>query len=183
MNIKEELSHFINQYGGKLLGYGSHGCVFNPNYQCDIDDIKDESLISKIIPKSSSYEEYYNIIKLNINLIDSYDKFFVIPLNICELKEAFLNDEFKTCPMILENKYQTDELFNIVQPYAGVDLHKVITRSKTLGEYIPDPNKVLLHFFNLLIGLGLLNKYDCVHRDIKPANITLLKGGLARFIE
>lgn len=183
MNIKDELSHFIKQYGGELLGYGSHGCVFGPNYKCNIDDIRDENLISKIIPKSHSYEEYYNIIKLNINLIDSYDKFFVIPINICELKEVFLNEEFKTCPIILEKKFETDDLFNIIQPYAGADLSKIIRSNNMLAKYIPDPNKVLLHFLNLLIGLGLLNKYDCVHRDIKPGNITLLKGGLARFID
>ena len=183
MNIKDELSHFIKQYGGELLGYGSHGCVFGPNYKCNIDDIRDENLISKIIPKSHSYEEYYNIIKLNINLIDSYDKFFVIPINICELKEEFLNEEFKTCPIILKKKFETDDLFNIIQPYAGVDLSKIIRSSNMLAKYIPDPNKVLLHFLNLLIGLGLLNKYDCIHRDIKPGNITLLKGGLARFID
>ena len=93
MNIKEELKHFITQHGGKLLGSGSHGCVFGPNYKCNLDDIRDENLISKIIPKSSSYEEYYKIIKLNINLIKSYEKFFVIPLNICELRSQFLNEE------------------------------------------------------------------------------------------
>lgn len=183
MNIKEELKHFITQHGGKLLGSGSHGCVFGPNYKCNLDDIRDENLISKIIPKSSSYEEYYKIIKLNINLIKSYEKFFVIPLNICELRSQFLNEEFDTCPMLLENNYQLDDLFNIIQPYAGYDLHKIITDRVTLNEYIPEREKLLLHFFNLLVGLGLLNKYDCVHRDIKPANITLLKGQIAKFID
>ncbi len=183
MNIKEELGHFITQYGGKLLGSGSHGCVFGPNYKCNIDDIRDENLISKIIPKSNSYEEYYKIIKLNINLIESYRKFFVIPQNICDLKEQFLNDEIDACPMISDGSYQTDDLFNIIQPYAGYDLHKIITNRRTLAEYIPESDKLLLHFLNLLIGLALLNKYDCVHRDIKPANITLLKGRLSRFID
>mgnify|MGYP001347786750 CR=1 FL=1 len=183
MNIKEELSHFIKQYGGKLLGSGTYGCVFGPNYQCNIDDIKDENLISKIIPKSASYEEYYNIIKLNIHLIESYEKFFVIPQNICELKEQFLNEEFNSCPMVSNGEYQPEDLFNIIQPYAGYDLHKIVTHRNILTEYIPESDKLLLHFFNLLVGLGLLNKYDCVHRDIKPANITMLKGKLARFID
>ena len=85
--------------------------------------------------------------------------------------------------MLLENNYQLDDLFNIIQPYAGYDLHKIITDRVTLNEYIPEREKLLLHFFNLLVGLGLLNKYDCVHRDIKPANITLLKGQIAKFID
>ena len=183
MNVKEELSHFINQYGGKLLGSGTYGCVFGPNYKCNIDDIRDENLISKIIPKSASYEEYYNIIKLNIHLIDSYKNFFVIPLNICDLKEEFLNAEFDSCPMVANGSYEKDDLFNIIQPYAGLDMHKIITHKNLLNEYIPDNDKLILHLLNLLVGIGLLNKNDCVHRDIKPANITMLKGELAKFID
>ena len=183
MNVKEELSHFIKQYGGKLLGSGTYGCVFGPNYQCNIDDIRDETLISKIIPKNASHEEYYNIIKLNIHLIDSYKNFFVIPLNICELKEQFLDDEFSSCPMISNNSYNKDELFNIIQPFAGIDMHKIITHKKLLADYIPDNDKLLLHFLNLFVGVGLLGRYDCAHRDIKPANITLFNGQLTKFID
>ena len=80
MNVKEELSHFIKQYSGKLLGSGTYGCVFGPNYKCNIYDIRDENLISKIIPKSASYEEYYNIIKLNIHLVDFSIKIFLLYL-------------------------------------------------------------------------------------------------------
>ena len=85
--------------------------------------------------------------------------------------------------MVANGSYKKDDLFNIIQPYAGLDMHKIITHKNLLNEYIPDNDKLILHLLNLLVGVGLLNKNDCVHRDIKPANITMLKGELAKFID
>ena len=149
--------------GGDVIGSGSFGCVFKPNFKCDPSDKVDDNLISKIFVEKAHMDEEVEETK-KIDKIDPNAKYFVRIHKSCkfdkELNKKQLENELKKD---ISSKCMEDLNYMIIGTYAGKDLTKVII----------DKNEIVMNIIkNILKGLDLLRKNNLVHRDIKPANLT-----------
>lgn len=150
--------------GGKLLGKGTYGCVFDKAITCD--ETKNFSGVGKIFSsKNHSSEEYIEVMK--VAKINSNGKFTNKLLNECSVNSRRLKKEepeFTECPII--TRVEQPFYHQLVYQQSGVDLKKY-------SEYSKFDLIILDGFLNVLEGIKELQKHSIVHRDIKPPNMLL----------
>jgi len=189
--------------GGKYLSKGSFGCVVKPAIGCK-DSMSTENLgnyVSKIIREPDYHLNNEIDISNVLQKADPLKKYFITITKICKLDsipdnrtnlaEAILLskkknnftltnsrsgiDKNKTCPLDLKKNP-----VNLIMPYGGYDLDKIIrytkftTTSKTMPKmvklFIDNLKKNVKH---LILGVINMHKNRVVHRDIKQGNILL----------
>jgi len=172
---KRVLKQYLKQYGGqnnlkggRFLASGTYGCVFHPNLPCNSYSI-DNKWVSKIVKNVDLTDEYNNIRDLEIHNIPNTDKYFIYPIDVCNINSFQASDELSKCkirgyplPTNLDDLNSTHK--NIIIPYAGVDLIELRQTVK------PPIETIWEQHLDMLYGLYLLNLKIC-HRDIKPDNI------------
>jgi serine/threonine protein kinase len=153
--------------GGKIIGQGTYGCVFQPALLCkkkvltgsigkitDADDLERELHAGKILGKIVNYKYY-----------------FILPEDTC-VPRIIDNQEEKDinkCKFLQKNPVNNLKQYSM--PYGGIDLNKATN----------------IYFFTLMkhmleIGsLMLLSKF--VHYDIHNGNIVVDKNGVPRLID
>lgn len=150
--------------GGKLVGKGTYGCVFDQSITCDTS--KHLKGVGKIFSKKSDADEEF-IEVLKIKNIDPNGKFTNKVVDKCAVDSAVLKKEesdFSKCSIITE--VSKDTYHQIVYEELGVDLAKY-------SEYSRFDSTLMAGFINILNGIKELQKKNIVHRDIKPPNLLL----------
>ena len=158
--------------GGRLIGQGTYGCVFNPPLLCKRKQMS-KGKVGKITVQEDLEKE------INASKILS---------KIKEAKDYFiLTDSFCT-PKILENQVDKDidkcrffsrvyesNLKELSMPYGGLDLYQYTLQQKQIS------------FFTLMKHLleagSLMVLHGFVHYDIHSANILIDKFGIPRIID
>ena len=72
--------------GGKVIGSGGYGCVFEPALKCKGQD-RSESQISKLMLSKNAKTEYKDIVKFlpYLKKVPNYQKYFLLEdVSICE---------------------------------------------------------------------------------------------------
>lgn len=150
--------------GGKLLGKGTYGCVFDKAITCDKE--KNISGVGKVFSSKTHLSEEYDEV-MKVAEINSNGNFTNKLLNKCSVLSNTLKQEepeFSNCPIITRVKLPYYQ--QLVYQQSGVDLNKY-------SEYSKFDHIILNGFINVLEGIKELQKHSIVHRDIKPPNMLL----------
>ena len=188
--------------GGKALGAGSYGCVFNPILNCSDKSINpnSEGRISKLFinPEGTNEKKLLDKVLPFISKIHNNDKFFIPNSNkdfnlvLCklgELKEEDKENMIK-CSNLRKlnnnNRFDSDQqVYNLLnnpdinykleilqEENGGQDFKKFI-------DSMPPSNNILLSALNKKIlylikdGIMPLNNLGIIHCDIKPENMVI----------
>ena len=166
--------------GGKVIGSGGFGCVFEPELKCVDDPIKarNKKYISKLMLTKYAYEEYNKIkeFKQVLKNIPNYEEYFLLDgFTICQPKKLTKSDlkgYTKRCKSLKKKKINSkninrslDQLSLINMPHGGVDIEKYIYNSRSLVEL----NNSLIQL--LVNGVCKMNEMGVFHCDLKDGNI------------
>lgn len=149
--------------GGRLLGKGTYGCVFDKTFDC-IDGEKYTTGVSKVFADSQSATEEYEEV-LDVTRVDKLGKFTNPALAMCTIEGRQLkrDKDYKKCNIITEVSGDYEQ---IVYKHTGMDMARYALRSTF--------DKTMLEgFLNVLIGIQELQKLKKIHRDIKPPNMLI----------
>lgn len=180
--------------GGKLIGSGSYGCIFNPPLKCKksvkknkkiINKKNTKKLISKLSLKYEAMDEYeFNIEILNRLKNDkSFNKkrkYFLFAKEWCLPEKLKVKDErelISNCDNMVGKEYKENKLTNLAlinMEYGGMNLDKFIILSIIDAER--DKKIIINKLVHLLIdiinnGISLLHKRNIYHTDVKSLNI------------
>lgn len=182
--------------GGKLIGSGSYGCIFNPPLKCKKSGKKNKKiknkkntkkLISKLSLKYEALDEYeFNIEILNrLKKDKSFNKkrkYFLFTKELCLPEKLKVKDErelVSRCDNMVGNEYKENKLTNLAilnMEYGGINLDKFMILSMINAER--DRKNFINKLVDLLIdiinnGISLLHKTNVYHTDIKSLNILI----------
>ena len=174
--------------GGKLIGYGSYGCVFDPPLLCEGETERKDGFISKLLRKTDAKDEQKENEK--INNIDPDFKWHLRSYNSCMPKLPKGDDLAHTCPVISDKtkiailnenaKKGTDNSMlklyrNVIQEHGGTSVTKYINQTVEKKTSVEVKHKQLIDLIlqseNLLLGIKELYEKDMCHFDIKPDNV------------
>ena len=160
--------------GGRLIGQGTYGCVFQPPLLCKYKDIS-KTQVGKITFKGDSQREM-NAYKV-LSKIYEWNQYFILaaPSTACIPRNVSnqIEPDLSKCEFLMDAKPDL-QIEQITMPYGGKDLHSLITTRK-----IP--------FFMLckqLLEIGaLMVLHGMVHYDIHSRNILIDSYGTPRLID
>jgi len=177
----------------KLIGEGSYGCIYSPNFSCMGDNV-DSEYISKIQIlnnmeftqfKIINSEDEFNEKNLMVGIIretyfgklitnmDSYYEYFAPIIKSCQVDINILqNIEKNKCHLFRDNitNQDKDEKKYISSKISFIDGDKLnVVFSKLIGENKIN-EQIIKTFYHLMKGLKLLNK-SIIHYDLKNDNI------------
>jgi serine/threonine protein kinase len=161
----------FNQYGGKLVGQGTYGCVFRPMIPCKGSNERRRDYVSKVMTKEEARLEYKE--SKEINKIDPYGVFHILGPIMCDIDKKHHNEPgMNKCKPIRGVNKATIGILQYKN--GGEDLDKfseTVTKDKEMTSEIT--KKLLKGLRPLFIGLDIMWKNKYVHSDIKPKNIVI----------
>lgn len=150
--------------GGKFIGKGTYGCVFDPPLLCDGEKKHREGVGKVFSVETHADEDEYSSNKFES--IDKKSKYTIPVVSKCKVpiqNTKYIQDEFHKCDKKGTLYYQ------LILKEKGTDLKAQVEKSVvsiTFSDYLDG-------FINLAEGLVLFSKHQYCHRDIKLSNIIL----------
>jgi hypothetical protein len=159
--------------GGKLIGQGTYGCVFQPPLVC-----KKKQLPKSMVGKITAEQDFDVEMKAKkiLSGIKEYKDYFLLPEDVCSprVKSAQIDPDLSKCHVA--KGHDISDFKQLSMPYGGVDVYKYSLMNK---EHIP--------FFTLMRHLleagSLMLLHGFVHFDISAKNILIDKFGIPRIID
>ena len=178
--------------GGKLIGRGANGCIYYPKIDtlkpsCYIGNslYEKNKYVTKVLPLRKAIEEI-NFSKLIILNVLNWEKYFIIPNQICLIDPDSKDDErnnFENCIDDVENNpiklFDGKNLSNpdTFESYVGLHMEKATSDLDDLLS-LKNIDITSIHFEDLIKsmiplfeGINELVKSKIVHQDIKTPNI------------
>ena len=159
----------------KKISAGFFGCLVKPGIPCKEKGFTNKisnfiglkgdkkELVSKIVKKNQIENEYKPELFNEIKKIDNYNSYYIIPQEVCKLKEKYKNTIKKVCVPPLEPITEDDELYILLMEAAKKDFSKIEL----------DTDELINNLINISKGFRLLHEKNIIHRDIKIKNIVL----------
>lgn len=150
--------------GGKFLGKGTYGCVFDPPLLCDGETKRREGVGKVFSVETHAAEDEYSSNKFKS--IDKKSKYTIPVVSKCKVpieNTKYVQDEFHKCDKKGKLYYQ------LILKEKGTELEAQVKTnivSVTFSDYLDG-------FINLAEGLVLFSKHQYCHRDIKLSNIIM----------
>ena len=159
--------------GGKLIGQGTYGCVFQPSLLCKKKQIS-KSKVGKITDVEDTDRELHAASILN--KIKEHKDYFLVVEESCSprIEESQIDPDLNKCRFL--NKHRLGDLQLLSMPYGGNDLYKhtLITKDNI-------PFFILMKHLLEAGTLMLMNGF--LHYDIHNGNILIDKFGIPRLID
>jgi hypothetical protein len=155
------------QEGGRLLGQGTYGCVFDPPLLCNKTKRVQEGLLGKISLRGDFIHEK-NASEI-LQSIPDWDQYFVLinTSSICDMAPVQKQTDKKAifgCDVF--RKFGTDKMVHFTMEYGGITIDKVIGTIQKTGVF------PIFDFFKHTLEAGaLLALKRFVHYDIHRSNI------------
>jgi len=178
----------LKKYGGKVIGHGGFGCIFNPSLKCEIvndsDDLSHSSKtlyqskkkISKMIKSEKYLKEEYNEIQQilpKLSKIPHYKNYFILHQIKCKplrITKKDMKNFKKECKKFVEyDRKHLMQLNTLVSVYGGLSVEKFVQKYKYHAAKMG-----LLHaqLINLLrFAIIPMNSQGVYHCDIKLDNM------------
>ena len=167
----------MEQYGGKMIDYGTYGCVFSSSLQCKnkkAPHVKEDAAhppISKLISTEHAKVEYK--ISSLIRQIPLWKNYFAVSESICEPAKKQTEKDIDMCPVLEEKSLSEFRILSMTYHGVPIDAFRV-----NLTTFKP------LEFISHLLEAGALLTLSCVvHRDIHRGNILVDQHHVPRLID
>jgi serine/threonine protein kinase len=148
--------------GGKLLGYGTYGCIFYPAIKCKSNEKKKG--VGKVFSDEDELQVEYEIGK-QLQHIDKNGKYLNVMVNSCDVDVDELMSFKKGCKHL---KNPRQEYKQLIYKEKGMDFSKFLKKTKQFNLF--DNTDYVM---NLLKGVELIQKHKLVHLDIKQENLLI----------
>lgn len=151
--------------GGKLLGQGSYGCVFDPPIKCTGETNKRDG-VGKVMKTRHVQGE----IDMN-NMLLKID-----PTG--EFTNPMLSSDCKVLKKSITNKDESNNINRICEVTDTLDMNKEYSQIlyKYKGKDLLHVRDLdVMHMMNVIYGVLTLQKNNLCHRDIKEGNILAIK--------
>ena len=173
--------------GGKVIGSGGFGCVFDPPLKCLNMRKRDKNKISKLMIERyavSEFEEITNI-KEKLESIPNYEDYFLLnDISICKPDKLTKTDLVlfdKTCKALPKNNItkkninnSLSELMLLNMPHGGIPIDDYIYDNGSFDK-IHELNIELIKLLNE--GIIPMNSKNIYHSDIKDSNVLVKQEG------
>lgn len=171
----------IHQVGGKQLGQGAYGCIFDPPLRCRTGKKSQPGSIGKLSTFETLKQEI--VAATLFSKKPEAKKYFIFPELSSLCKPAPLEQqtepELSSCKVIFDPYFNQKDIFQYSMEFGGTPL-KNITKQPSFS-----PSKVsFVAIMQQLLEAGaylLLNGY--IHNDLHSENIVLKPDGLPRLID
>jgi serine/threonine protein kinase len=174
--------------GGKLVGQGSFGCVFNEPLLCENENVRKHGQVSKLLANVDAKAEISENNK--ISKIDPGYKWHLKSYKSCKPKLPTESDGVNKCNIIpdgvqrkMSEQWKTDgtdnsmlkKYTNILQDDGGTSVSDYIANKPSSFSKQSSKNKAFIDLFiqseNLLLGIKELYEKNMCHFDIKTDNV------------
>lgn len=167
--------------GGRVIGSGGFGCVFDPALKCEGSSEREPKKISKLMTEKHAIKEYekINLIKEKLKDIHNHKKYYLLyDITLCRPAALTSKDLINYV-----GKCKTLEKDGITKEKVNSNLDKLMLLNILNGgipvdDYIYSQGAIgnLKNFNNrmielLLYGIVPMNKKFIFHSDIKDSNI------------
>ena len=164
------------QDGGKFLGKGAYGCVYNPPIPCKgSTERRSDEYISKVMVRREASKEMRE--SEVIREIDPDSEFALFGLDICPLDTVTVSEEgcLEDCDHLVdfvskpdkEGNCKVSRLSQLIMKNGGYSLD--YKSSKNLFKI--DPVNLLKPMYDIFVGIDKIKKAGYLHRDIKNPNL------------
>lgn len=153
--------------GGKKIGEGAYGCVYQPAIRCEgnLGRRRNLATVSKLLYSKNAASEYAT--KSLLEPIDPEQKYLLYPIKTCKPSQLAENiAEYESCA--------DDDTTLIMYKYGGKDLTNFMVELNTQA-FGKNHVTFMEGFINLFNGLDKLHSRNIVHLDIKNENVLALK--------
>ncbi len=176
--------------GGKVIGSGGFGCIFDPSLQCEDEPdntLPNKNNISKLMISKYATDEYNTIQKFNsiLKSIPNYSDYFLInDFKLCKPKKLTtqeLKGYNKKCKALKKKGITSrninkslNKIMTMNMPNGGIDVEQFVeeyfVNDFTISNMIKLNNCLIQLLTNGIIPMNKLNVYHC---DIKDANVLI----------
>lgn len=165
-----------HQQGGRLLGKGVSGCVFEPMPRCAdgkvLQQIAGLPVVGKVTTDDAATEVRLGRMLMRLPLAKAY---FAVPVASCQPDLPIKDPDAARCNVLKET--EQNPLSLLMMPKAGVELYQWGKNKTVLAE-----NFIRL-FVHLLEGMVIYQRAGIVHNDIHNGNIMVDAKGVGRYID
>lgn len=172
-----------NLFGGKVIGSGGYGCIFNPSLKCK-NNKTNENDVSKLMSIKHANDEYNEIKNFNdiLSVIPNYKDYFLLDgfylCNVDQLTNEDLSNFNQKCSALKKQKItesnindKLDKLLALNMPYGGIDVETYLEKESDENMLVELNNKLIELLEKGIIKMNDLNVYHC---DIKDSNVLVL---------
>lgn len=153
----------------QFINSGTFGCIYYPEFNCNVGKISKLLYISKIQKESKSLDNEIEIMNNIKNNIPTYYLYFAPILKVCPVKlNQLAKSEYNKCELFQKNKQKDYTYISAKVRYVGEnDIEEYIYSLPTFLQQ----KKINHIYYYCLHQLDRLNKQDIIHFDIKSPNI------------
>ena len=173
--------------GGKIIAFGSSGCVFYPALKCQ-EINKVPNTVSKLMKNQEANKEYENIAQIHSKLfhIPDFEDYFLLDAVKCKPEPLTKSDleEFSKCKNLFTNIENINEFIDeftvLNMPNGGPPIDDYIYNNGSFQK-IYDVHQGLAKL--LVKGVIPMNQMNVFHCDIKDSNVLIDSEKKVRLID
>lgn len=167
------------QVGGRFIGKGVYGCVFEPVPRCkDGRTFRRTAGGLPAVGKLAS-DDITTELRAGKTLMALPDaaSYFAVPSESCEPALPIADNEASKCPFLKHPEQQGHEKISmLILPQGGVRINQWGQGRRMATHF----ERILIH---LLEGIALYQSAGLIHNDIHPGNVLVSDSGVGRFID
>lgn len=144
----------------RFIASGAYGCIYHPPYDCKGADLKDKTLLSKLVKNDFTSKTEFEIPKLLKN-----EKGFLVMKKKCNITSTAIKKMEKGCELLDKDPKIEKEYILMYSTFInGIELVDYIKKDFTI-------NKLMKTFFFLCNQIEIMINHKIIHHDLHFGNI------------